>query len=124
MWKAGLNVLWAGLIALSCFGVRAETLKVVAVASPDLVEVIRLSDGAGLWWSDLAGLQLPIRAVRAPEGRLSFRFRGVEYEIERADVTLADERRLVVDACNTVPVSLPSDHKQASVKGAGEGCRK
>lgn len=124
MWKTGLKALWMGVIALSCLSAQAATLKVVRVASPDLVEVIRLSDGVGLWWSDLAGLQLPISAVRAPGNRLSFRFRGAEYEVQRADVTLADEKTLVVDACGTIPVSVPTDHRQASVKGAGEGCRK
>jgi len=124
MWKTGLKMLGAWLIALSCCAAQAKTLSVVQVASPDFVEVIRLSDGADLSWSDLEGLQFPVRATDVRNGRLRFRFRGEQYEIDRADVSLEGEKSLVVDACSTVPVSLPSDHKQASVKGAGEGCRK
>jgi hypothetical protein len=124
MWKTGLKRLGAGWIALFCLGVQAKTLTVVQVASPEFVEVIRLSDGADLWWSDVDGLQPPVRAASVPGDRLRFRFRGEQYEIDRADVTLSDEDALVVDACGTVPVSLPYDHKQASVKGAGEGCGK
>lgn len=53
--------------------------------------------------------------------RLEFTQDGKAWLVSRADVQLANEK-LVVDACDTVPVTLPNDAKSASVKGAGERC--
>jgi len=118
------QALFGASIALLGGIAAADTVRITQINNPDLVELKRLPDGEYLWASDLEGLKPPVRAQRAPRNRLQFKHHGKTYEVDRGDVTLDREQALVVDACSTVPVSLKSDSRQASVKGAGEACRK
>lgn len=106
---------WAGSAA-------SETLDITRISSPELTEIQRIPNGEYLYVSDLGELRYPLKASRAPNHRLHFKHKGKIYEIPRADVTVAGER-LVVDACQTVPVTLKADSRSASVKGAGEACK-
>lgn len=121
--KALLTV-FAALTLVYAGATQAERVRITEIANPDLVEIKRLADGQYMTVADIEGLRLPLWATRAPKNRLHAKIQGATYELSRGDVTLDREQALVVDACKTVPVSLRSDSRQASVKGAGEACRK
>ncbi|SEL65465.1 hypothetical protein [Halomonas daqiaonensis] len=73
--------------------------------------------------SEINGLQLPVTAKHASkDGRLlEFNAGGARYQIARADVVVVGER-LVTSACDTAPITIASDSRSASVRGAGEAC--
>lgn len=116
-----INAIILFTISLNAVPVMADTLRILEVKNPELIEVEAALGGEYRLLSQLGRLTYPLQAKTVNVDRLEFTQDGKAWLVSRADVQLANET-LVVDACDTVPVTLPSDAKSASVKGAGEGC--
>ncbi len=108
-------------ISLNAVSVMADTFRILEVKNPELIEVEAAVGGEYRLLSQVGKLTYPLQAKAVNTDRLEFTQDGKAWLVSRADVQLANET-LVVDACDTVPVTLPSDAKSASVKGAGERC--
>ncbi|CAJ1876138.1 hypothetical protein [Aeromonas jandaei] len=116
-----INVIMLFIISLNSVPVMADTLRILEVKNPELIEVEAAVGGEYRLLSELGKLNYPLQAKAVKAERLEFTQDGKAWLVSRADVQLANEK-LVVDACDTVPVTLPNDAKSASVKGAGERC--
>lgn len=116
-----INVIMLFTISLNSVSVMADTLRILEVKNPELIEVEAAVGGEYRLLSELGKLNYPLQAKAVKTERLEFTQDGKAWLVSRADVQLANEK-LVVDACDTVPVTLPNDAKSASVKGAGERC--
>ena len=110
------------LVGFSLGPALADGLHITALVDPAYTEVQARSSGQYRNIGDLGALQFPLEAKAAGNGALEFQQGRETWVISRADVVLADEK-LVVDACSTIPATLPGDARSASVKGAGEGCK-
>jgi hypothetical protein len=110
------------LAGLSLGQALADGLHITALVDPAYTEVQARSSGQYHNVGELGSLNFPLAAKAAGNGALEFQQGGETWAISRADVVLADEK-LVVDACSTIPATLPGDARSASVKGAGEGCK-
>lgn len=110
------------LLSLSS-GVWAESARIVKIMSPDFTEVQNIATQEWLLIEEVNGLSLPLDAhslANSPR-ELVFTSGGDEYRIARADVVLEDEE-LVTRTCGNLSLSMSSDARSASVKGAGESC--
>lgn len=114
-----ISLLLAGLNLGSAL---ADGLRITALVDPAYTEVQARSSGQFRNIGELGALPFPLPAKAAGNGVLEFQQGGETWAVSRADVVLADEK-LVVDACSTIPATLPGDARSASVKGAGEGCK-
>lgn len=101
----------------------AESARIIEIMSPDFTEVQDTATQEWLLIEEISGLTLPIEAQTMPNStrELIFAAGGNEYRIARSDVVLENES-LVTSTCGNLSISMSSDARSASVKGAGESC--
>jgi len=101
----------------------AESAVITDIPSPDFTEAQRISSDDWVLVTEIPSLTLPLSAsfTSGSQRDLVFSAGGQEYRIARADVVLENEA-LVTSACDTLALSISSDTRSASVKGAGESC--
>ncbi|WP_027962408.1 hypothetical protein [Halomonas halodenitrificans] len=112
----------AALISLAS-NAWAERLVIAEIPSPDFTEAQKVASDEWVLVTEISSLALPTSATLAPgsQRELVFSAGGQKYRIARADVVLENET-LVTSACDTLALSISSDTRSASVKGAGESC--
>lgn len=110
------------LLSLSS-SVWAESVRIVEIMSPDFTEVQNIATREWLLIGEVNGVSLPLDAHSMPNSsrELIFTSGDSEYSIARSDVVLEDEE-LVTRTCGNLSLSMSSDARSASVKGAGESC--
>ena len=110
------------LLSLSS-SVWAESAHIIEIMSPDFTEVQNIATQEWMLIEDISGLTLPLEAqsVTNSSRELVFTADGNEYRIARSDVVLENES-LVTSTCGNLTLSMSSDSRSASVKGAGESC--
>ncbi|WP_087721036.1 hypothetical protein [Salinicola salarius] len=113
----------AALLLSLCSSVWAESARIIEIMSPDFTEVQNIATQEWLLIGKISGLTLPLEAHSMPNSsrELVFATGGNEYRIARSDVVLEDES-LVTRTCGKLTLSMSSDARSASVKGAGESC--
>ncbi|TDR56131.1 hypothetical protein DFP85_10446 [Halomonas ventosae] len=120
--KVAKGLCAAALISLAS-SAWAENLVISDIPSPDFTEAQKVSSDEWVLVTEISSLALPTAATFASgtQRELVFSAGGQEYRIARADVVLENET-LVTSACDTLALSISSDTRSASVKGAGESC--
>jgi hypothetical protein len=109
------------ILSASTFLAIADNAQIKDIPHPAQVEVQAKSNGQYRYVSELGKLTFPLPAKTVANEQLEFRQGSETWGVSRADVVLVNEK-LVVDACQTIPATLPDGARSASVKGAGEGC--
>lgn len=112
------------LCSLACStGALAESVRISEIPGARFTEAVAVASHEWHRVSEISGLELPITATEVGDGgtELEFTVSGTRYRIARADVVVAGEH-LVTSACHTAPITIASDTRSASVRGAGEAC--
>lgn len=120
--KVAKGLCAAALISLAS-SAWAESLVISEIPSPDFTEAQKVSSDEWVLVTEISSLALPTAATytSGTQRELVFSAGGQKYRIARADVVLENES-LVTSACDTLALSISSDTRSASVKGAGESC--
>lgn len=113
----------AALMLSLSSSVWAESARIIEIMSPKFTEVQAIETQEWMLIEEVSGLKLPLEAQSMPNStrELIFAAGGKEYRIARSDVVLENES-LVTSTCNNLSLSMSSDSRSASVKGAGESC--
>lgn len=103
--------------------VWAESALITEIMSPGFTEVQNIETQEWLLIEEISELTLPLEAQSMPNSsrELVFAAGDKEYRIARSDVVLENES-LVTGTCGNLSLSMSSDARSASVKGAGESC--
>lgn len=111
------------IFGLACSATAMAELSIKEIPGARFTEAQSVDTKAWHRVSEIKDLTLPVTTtlVNNDESMLEFRAGGTLYHIARADVVL-DGERLVTSACDTAPITIASDARSASVRGAGESC--